>query len=792
MDIFQLIEGTLEVSRFLKPNKYAFKNPGTVFILQTRDSTRYLNINEVNNLTPEDVLPSNTSGEGTCNGIVGLSPRIIDPPGGTNNPRGGGPLVDGTNVPPGGASNNGDPRSFLPRGPVNPPTTPSGPGDGTPTSPNIGPQPSGIKNPEQQSVSDGSPIVVISGSGGVGAKAIPVIGNDGGVLDIKLIHGGFGYKTPPRVSVIDPNRRGSGVVASSEIGVSTSPTLLTYTEEDDFEIYNFDPANGNPDLSGYGERRGVNGESLGEWDPNLYASLAKDPIGIEIARYQAFLREFKNPWWSTRKEIPLSVAFGDKKDRVVHEVVHHEWDDDPRPQPTSPSVTPAGPSTGPNTKYEEVEFLVYTQGGNQVDRGMAFKFVSEDGSHKFQFKASNYKDNTKNKVTKRVKVNTKYKVTAVGSYKGGGVEQGLAAKFGRSPKEIKGNKKSGNTIFADFTKSANDNDDFQIRSTVGRFTATNETKFEGHSIQDLEYEYKVKKEPPPKPSKPEPVRVDKTIKESFMNSYAISPVPMSDVAGSDFAGRWCTFEWEEDFPYTGEYVFRGMADNIGRIYLDNDRIMETRFFRGDPLPSDIIKKTVTEGVHKIKVELFNVPIKETIVNNNTQDSKEKVPVDFEVYGAGSRANTSINMVFTSEDGSHSFTFKPEKDRGKRYDYKRTVRVLPNTQYKVQAVATGTLVDKGRHEYPIEFKDLNPANNPIEVSGKNSTNQNDTLKLRDSRGNDANVKFTIISTSPGVSAKFSDDGKKLITKGKGDVTIRIKYDDNPNYAGGLSDQSQLEG
>ena len=47
------------------------------------------------------------------------------------------------------------------------------------------------------------------------------------------------------------------------------------------------------------------------------------------------------------------------------------------------------------------------------------------------------------------------------------------------------------------------------------------------------------------------------------------------------------------------------------------------------------------------------------------------------------------MVFTSEDGSHSFTFKPEKDRGKRYDYKRTVRVLPNTQYKVQAVATGT-------------------------------------------------------------------------------------------------------
>ena len=51
-----------------------------------------------------------------------------------------------------------------------------------------------------------------------------------------------------------------------------------------------------------------------------------------------------------------------------------------------------------------------------------------------------------------------------------------------------------------------------------------------------------------------------------------------------------------------------------------------------------------------------------------------------------------------------------------------------------------------------------------------------------RSIDANVKFTIVSTSPGVSAKFSDDGKELIVKGTGDVSIRIKYDDNPGYAG----------
>ena len=62
------------------------------------------------------------------------------------------------------------------------------------------------------------------------------------------------------------------------------------------------------------------------------------------------------------------------------------------------------------------------------------------------------------------------------------------------------------------------------------------------------------------------------------------------------------------------------------------------------------------------------------------------------------------------------------------------------------------------------------------------NDNNTLKLKDGKGSDANVKFTILSSSPGVSAKFSNDGRELLTKGRGDVTIRLKYDDNPNYAG----------
>ena len=66
------------------------------------------------------------------------------------------------------------------------------------------------------------------------------------------------------------------------------------------------------------------------------------------------------------------------------------------------------------------------------------------------------------------------------------------------------------------------------------------------------------------------------------------------------------------------------------------------------------------------------------------------------------------MVFTSEDGKDSFTFKPQEGRGNKYNYSREVKVIPGMNYKVESVATGTL-RVGRKEYNIEFEDLNPSN-----------------------------------------------------------------------------------
>ena len=114
-----------------------------------------------------------------------------------------------------------------------------------------------------------------------------------------------------------------------------------------------------------------------------------------------------------------------------------------------------------------IVFNIYSQGGNQADRQMRFTFAAEDGSHSFVFKATDFKDDKETTVTKKVKKNTKYKVTASGNYKGKGVSK--VCWTWKKSKEIKGNKK-GTVIFADFVRSANDNDDLQVEATQGIFS----------------------------------------------------------------------------------------------------------------------------------------------------------------------------------------------------------------------------------------------------------------------------------------------------------------------------------
>ena len=56
------------------------------------------------------------------------------------------------------------------------------------------------------------------GGGGVGASANPVVDVNGNLIAVDLVSGGFGYKTPPQVQVIDPCNNGSGAVLQTILG----------------------------------------------------------------------------------------------------------------------------------------------------------------------------------------------------------------------------------------------------------------------------------------------------------------------------------------------------------------------------------------------------------------------------------------------------------------------------------------------------------------------------------------------------------------------------------------------
>ena len=456
-------------------NRYASLNPGTIFILETRDGIRYLNINEVNALTPDDILPNETAANQSCKGIRGLRPEVDN--------------------------------------------------ELKPTR------------------------VEIIGGSGTGALANPIIGNDGSILNVDLVSGGFGYKYPPQVKVIDDSLQGSGAVLRSVLG-ELPRTEIVFDQEDDFEIYDLSRCGEDP--ADYGDRTNPDGEVLGPWDPNLYANLKDDPIKREIIEYQEFLKRGQKPWWSTRLETPINVTFGDRTNRVVHAVSHLAWSD---------TNLGDGPPSAEQIK------LMY-------------------------------------------------------NYRWGRVA---------SQKEINdwlGTRLSGKEIYRSILE---------------------------HSAKIAGY-----------------IPKEKDFGDSFMNRYAISPVPPSNVPGSDFAGRVCTFEWEENFPNSGEYVFRGMADNQATLYLDNEPLLQTSNFRGGP--TETLKKTIESGVHRIKIDLLNHPIKEKVKFKAGQSSKgDPSNIQFRITTSAKFANgisiPGLNIDITKPYKGRQLneTFNRDIEYGVEYD-----------------------------------------------------------------------------------------------------------------------------
>ena len=271
-------------------NQYAQLNPGTQFIFRNREKVQYLNINEVNKLQPEDMLPKSNAGEGgDCKGIVGLNPE-------------------------------GDTSINIDEG--------------------LGLTDVVIDQTGRQLVRD-TTRVNFYGGGGVGVQGNPIVGIDGSLMAVDVIHSGFGYQYPPLVNIEDDRGVGSGAVAIAVLSDKIDGTEELYNQEDDFEEYILDRCAPPLQGVGFGKRYGPNGEDLGDWNPGMYIGTQRDPIAKQIENYQELLATLREgahssdlgsgrrldptktrilEWWTTRDKTPLKVISPESTNRTKYDV----------------------------------------------------------------------------------------------------------------------------------------------------------------------------------------------------------------------------------------------------------------------------------------------------------------------------------------------------------------------------------------------------------------------------------------------------------------------------------------
>ncbi len=107
----------------------------------------------------------------------------------------------------------------------------------------------------------------------------------------------------------------------------------------------------------------------------------------------------------------------------------------------------------------------------------------------------------------------------------------------------------------------------------------------------------------------------------FMNRYAISPILPLNTPGSDVSGSNFSNSWEIDLPYAGFYGVKGTRDNRGRILIDGKEVSSLDGFNVDN--PKITKVYLSKGRHTIVAEVFNEPMEtKTVIDTkifSTQD-----------------------------------------------------------------------------------------------------------------------------------------------------------------------------
>ena len=172
----------------------------------------------------------------------------------------------------------------------------------------------------------------------------------------------------------------------------------------------------------------------------------------------------------------------------------------------------------------------------------------------------------------------------------------------------------------------------------------------------------------------------------WLNENAISPVPPSNAPGTDHAGTLFTFMWEEDFPYDGQYVFKALRDNTAKVYLDNVLMwdLKTSGFSNEVQREYVDwhpgvgwgitpftkKKHIKAGVHKLRVDLSNLPFMETRITQATTND-----VTFKITTSAAYSNgisipglgIKVQKGYTPTSPQLNETFTRTLEPGREYE-----------------------------------------------------------------------------------------------------------------------------
>ena len=259
----------------------------------------------------------------------------------------------------------------------------------------------------------------------------------------------------------------------------------------------------------------------------------------------------------------------------------------------------------------------------------------------------------------------------------------------------------------------------------------------------------------------------------FMNKYAVSPVKPSDTRGTDEAGKVFTIEWEENFPISGEYIFRGVCDNIAQVYIDEQLVGNLKDFEQNPSP---LQKTIREGNHIIKIDLLNAPITEKVSTSSSTKTGGSLKSKFIQQGSSfylqvdGEGSGEISFVMDVNDASYIAGLAAKEvlipsDNGK-IKFQRegiggsVLELIP----REETIKKSGKFTSGKKYGPIEIIGAGAgARGPI-LKGSN------TLGIRDADGDDLNIEITISNTK--------GNSSENITTTIGDVISPKSWNENP--------------